>query len=86
MYYTVDRLITTRRHMASVQMQINAAYRSLVNQIINGDLEPEEINFVRNNLWLDVHNNELCYLLSKLDKALENMLCTTFSDEEAIHS
>lgn len=73
MYHSVDRLITTRQRMVPVQSQLNACYRSLVDCIMDGQIPFEDIVFVRNMLYMDIHNQELCRLYHKLDKALQHL-------------
>lgn len=70
MYHNVERLVGIRMRMATVQNQLDACYRSLVKQIMDRRLEPEDVEYIRNTLYLDVHNRELCHLLCKLDRCL----------------
>lgn len=81
MYHNVERLVGIRMRMATVQNQLDACYRSLVKRIMDRQLEPEDVEYIRNTLYLDVHNRELCHLLSKLDRCLSEQHGEIYEEE-----
>ena len=84
MYHSIERLISIRMRMVTMQNQLNACYRSLVKQILDEQLEPEDVEYIRNTLYLDVHNRELCHLLCKLDRYLSQQECEECEEEEEV--
>ena len=45
MYHSIERLISIRMRMVTMQNQLNACYRSLVKQILDEQLEPEDAKY-----------------------------------------
>ena len=84
MCHSIERLISIRMRMVTMQNQLNACYRSLVKQILDEQLEPEDVEYVRNTMYLDVHNQDLCHLLCKLNRRLSQRECEEYEEEAEV--